>query len=163
LSGAEIELASTVGRETILRERLEGLEGEYDYIFIDCPPALGLLTLNALTSATEVFIPVQTEFFALEGIGKLLQTIEAVKKRLNRDLEITGIIPVMFDVRTNLSQQVLDKIVEYFGDKVFKAKIRVNIRLAEAPSFGKPIITYAPRSHGAEDYLALAKEVISYE
>jgi chromosome partitioning protein len=159
LSGAEIELAGTVGREMALRDAVERIENQYDYILIDCPPSLGLLTVNALTVAKEIIIPVQTEFFALEGMGKLLQTVEIVRKRLNRDLKITGIVPTMFDVRTNLSREVMEKIREYFGEKVYRTKIRKNVKLAEASSHGKPIALYDPRCTGAEDYESLSREV----
>ena len=159
LSGVEIELAGVVGREMVLKDSLENVLTKYDFIIIDCPPSLSLLTINALTVAKEIIIPVQTEFFALEGMGKLVNTVEIIKKRLNRDLQITGILPTMFDGRTNLSKEVIDKIKEYFGDKVYKTKIRKNIKLAEASSHGKPIIEYEPRSSGAEDYESFSKEV----
>lgn len=159
LSGAEIELAGTVGREIILRDAVEKISGVYEYVLIDCPPSLGLLTVNALTVAKEIIIPVQTEFFALEGMGKLFQTVEIVRRRLNRDLKITGIVPTLFDARTNLAREVIEKIREYFGEKVYKTAIRKNIRLAEASSHGLPVALYDPRSTGAEDYEALAKEV----
>lgn len=161
LSGAEIELVNVIGRETILKGNINRLKAHYDYILIDCPPSLGLLTLNALTTANEVIIPIQTEYLALEGMSKLVSTIEIVKKRLNKHLEITGIVPTMYDNRTNLSQEVLENISGYFKNKVFKTIIRQNIRLAEAPSYGKPIMLYAANAHGTEDYLKLAKEVIS--
>ncbi len=160
LSGAEIELVNMIGRETILKDNINKLKAKYDYILIDCPPSLGLLTLNALTTANEVMIPIQTEYLALEGMSKLVSTIEIVRKRLNKNLEITGIIPTMYDSRTNLSQEVLDNISGYFKKKVFKTVIRQNIRLAEAPSYGKPIVLYSARAHGNEDYMKLAKEVI---
>lgn len=159
LSGVEIELAGVVGREMVLKDSLESILGKYDFIIIDCPPSLSLLTINALTVAKEIIIPVQTEFFALEGMGKLVNTVDIIKKRLNRDLKITGILPTMFDGRTNLSREVIDKIKEYFGDKVYKSKIRKNIKLAEASSHGKPIVLYDPRSTGAEDYESFSKEV----
>ena len=159
LSGVEIELAGVVGREMVLKDSLEDILGKYDFIIIDCPPSLSLLTINALTVAKEIIIPVQTEFFALEGMGKLINTVDIIKKRLNRDLKITGILPTMFDGRTNLSREVIDKIKEYFGDKVYKSKIRKNIKLAEASSHGKPILEYDPRSTGAEDYKSFSKEV----
>lgn len=161
LSGAEIELAGIVGREMVLKDAVEEIKNGYDYILIDCPPSLGLLTVNALTIAKELIIPVQTEFFALEGMGKLFQTVEVVKKRLNRDLKITGIIPTMFDTRTNMSREVIEKIREYFGDRVYKTMIRKNVRLAEASSHGKPIVLYDSHSTGAQDYEALSKEVES--
>ncbi|MEM4658337.1 MAG: AAA family ATPase [Candidatus Methanosuratincola sp.] len=169
LSGAEIELSGVVGREMVLKDAVERMQNSqdyalhFDYILIDCPPSLGLLTVNALTVAREIIIPVQTEFFALEGMGKLFQTVDIVRKRLNRDLTITGIVPTMFDVRTNLSREVMDRIKSYFGDKVYGSFIRKNVRLAEATSHGKPIVLYDPRSTGAEDYIALAKEVESGE
>jgi chromosome partitioning protein len=163
LSGAEIELVNVIGRETILKDNVSRIKDKYDYILIDCPPSLGLLTLNALTTANEVMIPIQTEYLALEGMSKLVSTIEIVKKRLNKHLDITGIIPTMYDHRTNLSQEVLKNITGYFKNKVFKTVIRQNIRLAEAPSYGKPILSYAASAHGAEDYMKLAKEVISRE
>lgn len=143
----------------VLRDAVERMEDHYDYALIDCPPSLGLLTVNALTVAKEIIILVQTEFFALEGMGKLLQTVEIVRKRLNRDLKITGIVPTMFDVRTNLSREVMEKIREYFGEKVYRVKIRKNVKLAEASSHGKPIVLYDPRSTGAEGYEALSREV----
>lgn len=161
LSGVEIELAGIVGREMVLKDAVEEIKNGYDYILIDCPPSLGLLTVNALTIAKELIIPVQTEFFALEGMGKLFQTVEVVKKRLNRDLKITGIIPTMFDTRTNMSREVIEKIREYFGDRVYKTMIRKNVRLAEASSHGKPIVLYDSHSTGAQDYEALSQEVDS--
>ncbi|MFQ5686797.1 MAG: ParA family protein [Candidatus Scalindua sp.] len=163
LASAEIELVNTVGRETIVKFYLDKLLNKYDYVLIDCPPSLGLLTLNALTVANEIFVPLQTEFFALQGVSKLLQTFDVIKKRLNSSLEITGIIPCMYDSRTKLGTAVLDKIKEYFEDKVFTSIIRKNIKLSEAPSHGMPIITYAPDSNGAQDYIALTKEVIAQE
>lgn len=159
LSGVEIELAGIVGREMVLKDALDNIATDYDYIIIDCPPSLSLLTINALTVAKEIIIPVQTEFFALEGMGKLVNTVEIVKQRLNRGLQITGILPTMFDTRTNLSREVIEKIKEYFGDKVYETKIRKNIKLAEASSHGKPILLYDPRSAGAEDYESFSKEV----
>lgn len=165
LSGAEIELASVVGREMVLKAAVERMtnSGEYaiefDFILIDCPPSLGLLTVNALTAVKEVIIPVQTEFFALEGMGKLFNTVDIVKKRLNRDLRISGIVPTMFDARTNLAREVIDRIENYFGDKVYKSSIRKNVKLAEASSHGKPATLYDPKSPGTEDYSALAREV----
>jgi len=162
LSGAEIEFSAIPGREFLLKEVLEG-SNSYDYVFIDCPPSLGLLTLNALTTASEVFIPLQTEFLPMQGMAKLLQTIEVVKKRLNSSLEITGIICTRFDGRKRLNREVVSKIEEHFGSKVFRTYIRENISLAEAPSFGKTIFEYKPDSHGAEDYLSLSKEITERE
>lgn len=170
LSGAEIELAGIVGREMVLKDSVERMNlgsvnsMRFDYILIDCPPSLGLLTVNALTLASEIIIPVQTEFFALEGMGKLFNTVEIIRKRLNRNLKVIGILPTMFDSRTNLSREVREKIETYFGDKVYKTFIRKNVKLGEATSHGKPIILYDPKSTGAEDYMALSKEVSeSYE
>jgi len=159
LSGAEMELSSLPGREFLLREVLSKAKG-YDYILIDCPPSLGLLTLNALTTAQEVYIPLQTEFLALQGLSKLLETVEVVKKRLNSNIEVTGIIATRYDGRKNLNNEVVDKIREYFRGKVFKTLIRENISLAEAPSYGKSIFDYKANSYGAEDYFNLCKEII---
>lgn len=159
LSGAEIELSATAGREVLLREALDGLKG-FDYILIDCPPSLGLLSLNALTTAQEVYIPMQTEYLALQGLSRLIEVVEIVRKRLNRGLEISGIIATRFDSRKNLNREVVEKIRGYFGSKVFKTVIRDNIALAEAPSYAQTIFEYAPRSYGAEDYLSLCKEII---
>jgi chromosome partitioning protein len=162
LSGAELELVNVIGRESALKDSMDDIENKYDFVFIDCPPSLGLLTLNALTTSTEVMVPVQTEYFALEGMKKLLKSVEVVKRRLNHNLEVTGIIPTMYDIRTNLSDAIIKKMIEHFGDKVFKTRIRKNIRLAEAPSFGIPIEVYSPNSHGAHDYYHLAKEVLNH-
>lgn len=162
LSGAEIELAGVVGRENMLRDGLRKCKRKYDYVLIDCPPSLGLLTLNALKAAQEVLIPIQTEFFALEGMSKLLRTIDVVKERINRGLEITGIVLTMFDGRKNICKDVVEKVEDHFKGKVFKTKIRDNVKLAEAPSYGQPIILYAPRSYGSQDYQKLAKEVVSH-
>ncbi len=165
LSGAEIELAGIVGREMVLKgavdrlKRGSGYTTQFDFIIVDCPPSLGLLTVNALTSVKEIIVPVQTEFFALEGMGKLFNTLDVVRKRLNHDLCIAGIVPTMFDSRTNLSREVLEKITGYFTDKVYKTYIRKNVKLGEATSHGRPVILYDPHSTGAEDYNALAKEV----
>lgn len=163
LSGAEVELVNVIGRESALKDSMNEIDREYDYILIDCPPSLGLLTLNALNTSKEIIIPVQTEYFALEGMKGLLKTIDVVTKRLNHNLTITGILPTMYDARTNLSEAILKKIKEHFKDKVYNTKIRKNVRLAEAPSFRIPIEKYAPDSFGAQDYHKLAKEVISYE
>ena len=159
LSGAEIEFSGVAGREFLLKESVEGLK-KYDYVFIDCPPSLGLLTLNALTTDQEVYIPLQTEFLALQGMTKLLETINIVKKRLNKNLEIAGIIAMRFDNRKNLNREVVEKIKEYFGNKLFNTLIRDNISLAEAPSFGKTIFEYKSNSYGSKDYLDLCKEII---
>jgi len=163
LAGAEIELVGVVGRETILKEAIKPVLERYDYVLCDCPPSLGLLTLNALTTVEEVFIPVQTEFFALQGMSKLLETVEIVRKRINRSLNITGIIACMFDTRTSLGHEVLNNIREYFGDLVFRTVIRKNVRLAESPSHGKPIIHYDSRAAGSQDYMALADEILAQE
>ncbi len=163
LSGAEIELVGVVGRETVLKENLGDAINSYDYVLIDCAPSLGLLTLNVLTLVHEIFIPVQTEFFALRGVGKLLDTYEIVRKRLNNALEITGIILCMYTSRTRLGNEVVEKVREHFNDKVFKTIIRKNVKLSESPSHGKPIVSYAPGSHGSADYMALAQEVVLQE
>ncbi|HNY72723.1 MAG TPA: ParA family protein [Syntrophales bacterium] len=160
LSGLEMELAGVPGREFILRESLSRADG-FTYIFIDCPPSLGILTLNALTAAREIYIPLQTEFLALKGMSKLIETIDTVKKRLNRDLEITGIIGTRYDARRKLNKGIVETIGERFGAKLFKTIIRENISLAEAPGYGQTIFSYAPKSYGAEDYLALAGEIIA--
>ena len=163
LASAEIELVNVVGREIILRDAIKKSRLRFDYIIMDCPPSLGLLTLNGLTTASEVFIPIQAEFFALEGLTKLLQTIKIVKERINPNLEITGIIITMFDKRKNICRDVVAKVEDYFKDKVFKTKIRENVRLAEAPSFGKTIRDFAHDSHGAEDYKKLTLEILKQE
>ena len=164
LSGAEIELVGVVGRETVLKEYLGNMLDRYDYVLIDCPPSLGLLTLNVLTLVHEIFIPLQTEFFALQGVSKLLDTHEVVRKRLNKNLEISGIIFCMYTSRTRLCKEVIEKVKEYFAeDQVFNTVIRKNVKLSESPSHGKPIVSYAPSSHGSEDYMSLAKEVVQQE
>lgn len=160
LAGAEIELVSTVAREDKLKNVLRPLQDEYDFILVDCPPSLGLLTLNALTAATSVLIPVQAEYYALEGLSQLLNTIRLVQKHLNRHLTIEGVLLTMFDARTNLGIQVIEEVKIYFQEKVYQAIIPRNVRLGEAPSHGKPITVYDPRSKGAEVYLELAKEVL---
>ncbi|GAA0437036.1 sporulation initiation inhibitor protein Soj [Lentibacillus halophilus] len=161
LSGAEIELVPTISREIRLKQALESFKEAYDYIIIDCPPSLGLLTLNAMTSADTVLIPVQCEFYALEGLSQLLNTIRLVQKHLNKSLMIEGVLLTMLDARTNLGIQVIEEVKKYFQEKVYQSVIPRNIRLGEAPSHGEPIITYDPKSKGAEVYLELAKEVIS--
>ncbi|MCW1929057.1 ParA family protein [Bhargavaea beijingensis] len=160
LAGAEIELVSTISREVRLKHALDELKDEYDYIIIDCPPSLGLLTLNALTASDGLIIPVQCEYYALEGLSQLLSTIRLVQKHLNQDLMIDGVLLTMFDARTNLGIQVIEEVKKYFQDKVYHTVIARNVRLSEAPSHGEPIIVYDPRSRGAEFYLELAKEVI---
>lgn len=160
LAGAEIELVSVNQREYILKKAIEEVKQEYDYIFIDCPPSLGLLTLNAFAAADSVIIPIQCEFYALEGLGQLTNTITSLKKSINEALEIEGILLTMFDKRTNLSGLVLDEVKKFFPDKVFKTVIPRNVRLSEAPSFGEPILAYDKMSKGAFAYKALAKELI---
>lgn len=161
LAGAEIELVPTISREIRLKKSLVALRDNYDYIIIDCPPSLGLLTINALTSSDSVMIPVQCEFYALEGLSQLLNTIRLVQKHLNKHLMIEGVLLTMLDARTNLGIQVIEEVKKYFQDKVYQSIIPRNIRLGEAPSHGKPIIVYDPKSKGAEVYLELAKEVMS--
>lgn len=160
LAGAEIELVSLISRELKLKKALHLVKDNYDYVLIDCPPSLGLLTLNALTAADSLIIPIQCEYYALEGLGQLLNTIQLVQKHLNPDLELEGVVLTMFDARTNLSIQVVDEVKNYFKGKVFGTIVPRNVRLSEAPSHGKPIITYDPKSRGAEVYFDLAKEVI---
>ncbi len=161
LAGAEVEMVNTMSREKILTSALEQLQKEYDYIFIDCPPSLGLLTINALTAAKSVLIPIQCEYYALEGLGQLLNTIRLVQKNLNRELEIEGVLLTMFDNRLNLSRQVADDVKKFFEDKVFNTVIDRNVRLSEAPSYGKPIILYDAISRGCENYMHLAEEILS--
>ncbi|WP_184404704.1 ParA family protein [Geomicrobium halophilum] len=161
LSGAEIELVPTISREIRLKKGLSEVEDEYDYIIIDCPPSLGLLTINALTAAQEVLIPVQCEYYALEGLSQLLNTIRLVQKHLNTNLKIEGVLLTMLDARTNLGVQVIDEVKKYFRDKVFQTVVPRNVRLGEAPSHGKPIVLYDPKSRGANVYLELAKEVVA--
>jgi len=163
LAGAEIELVGVVGRETILKEALRPVMDDYDYVMIDCPPSLGLLTLNALTTAREVFVPLQAEFFALQGMSKLLETVRLVRRRLNPELVVTAIVICMYDGRTRLSREVRANIQEFFPDKLLGTVIRKNVKLAESPSHGKPISAYARRSRGYKDYHALAQEVIAQE
>jgi len=161
LVGAEIEMISRQGRETQLLEKFSKLDYKYDYIIIDCPPSLGLLTLNALTASNSVLIPVQCEYYALEGLGQLLNTIGIVRKHLNEDLEIEGVLLTMYDSRLNLSNDVVDEVKQHFKDKVFETIINRNVRLSESPSHGKPVILYDAVSKGAQNYLSLAKEIIS--
>jgi len=173
LAGAELELATTMGRERIVRDSLEryvdGLRqrqqedhsgaGLPDYVFFDCPPSLGLLTVNALVASEEVFVPLQTEYLALRGVGKLVELVNLVRRRLNPAIEITGILPTLSRTGTILAREVMEEIERFFGPKVFQTRIRNNVRLAEAPSHGRSIYAYAPQSAGAEDYLSLAREV----
>ena len=160
LAGAEIELVSMVSRETRLKDAIDTIEEEYDYILIDCPPSLGLITLNAFTASDSVLVPIQCEYYALEGLGQLINTIKLVQKRLNPDLIIEGVILTMFDARTNLSTQVAREVEKYFGNKVFQTIIPRNIRLSEAPSHGLPITLYDEHSKGSETYKKLARELI---
>lgn len=160
LAGAEIELVPTISREVRLRRALQPLRSMFDYIIIDCPPSLGLLTVNALTAADSVLIPIQCEYYALEGLSQLLNTIRLVQKHLNTTLEVEGVLLTMLDARTNLGLQVIEDVKKYFRDKVYQTVIPRNIRLSEAPSHGQPIIFYDPRSKGAETYMDLAKEVV---
>ena len=163
LAGAEIELVQLEGREKRLKKALEKIKSKYDYIFIDCPPSLGLLTINSLTAVDSVLIPIQCEFYALEGVSQLMSTVEIVKKNLNPDLEIQGVILSMFDGRTNLSIQVVEEVKKHFREKVYMTVIPRNIRLAEAPSHGLPITEYDPKSKGAEAYLEFAEEFLELE
>jgi chromosome partitioning protein len=160
LVGADVELAERPGREFLLRQALEPLAGEYDYILIDSPPSLGLLTVNGLTAAHSVLVPMQCEYFAMEGVSQLLNTVERVRASLNPALEIEGIALTMYDDRVNLARQVAQEVRNHFGDKVYRTVIPRNVRLGEAPSFGKPIILYDIRSRGSEAYVNLAKEFI---
>ncbi|AKO94897.1 MULTISPECIES: ParA family protein [Priestia] len=160
LAGAEIELVSTISREVRLKRALDTVKEHYDYIVIDCPPSLGLLTINALTAADSVLIPVQCEYYALEGLSQLLNTVRLVQKHLNKALKIEGVLLTMLDARTNLGLQVTEEVKKYFRDKVYQTIIPRNVRLSEAPSHGAPIILYDHKSRGAEVYMELAKEVI---
>ncbi len=161
LTGAEVELVAMPDRETKLKRALEAIEGDFDYILIDCPPSLGLLTLNALTAAHSVLIPVQSEYYALEGLGSLMETIERVREALNPGLEIEGAVLTMFDARTRLSNQVAEEVRKFFGERVYQTVVPRNVQLSEAPSFGKPIILYDIRSSGAQAYLNLTKELVN--
>lgn len=161
LAGAEVEIIAKEDRESILKNKIKEIEDEYDFIFIDCPPSLGVLTINALTSVESVLIPIQCEFYALEGVGQLINTIQLVKKSLNKKLEIEGVVMTMYDYRTNLSNEVYDEVKNFFKDKVYNTKIPRNIRLAEAPSFGLPIMLYDEKCKGADSYKSLTKEFLS--
>lgn len=160
LAGAEVELVSMMSREQRLKEKLDIIKERYDYVLIDCPPSLGLITLNAFTASDSVLIPVQCEYYALEGLGQLLNTINLVKKHLNKNIQIEGALLTMYDIRTNLSNQVVKEVKKYFGDKVYKTVIPRNVRLSEAPSYGLPITEYDPRSKGARSYEKFAKEFL---
>ena len=163
LAGAEIELVQLEGREKRLQNAINKIRDEYDYIFIDCPPSLGLLTINSLSAVESVLIPIQCEFYALEGVSQLMSTIELVRKSLKKNLEVEGVVLSMFDGRTNLSIQVVQEVKRYFGSKVYSTVIPRNIRLAEAPSFGLPIVEYDPKSKGATAYKEFAKEFLERE
>ena len=160
LVGIEVELVGQPDRETRLRFALGAVRGSYDYVLIDCPPSLSLLTVNALTTADSVLVPIQTEYFALEGLTELLETIERVRDTFNPLLAMEGLVLTMYDERTNLARQVVDDIRKHFGDRVFQTVIPRNVRLGEAPSFGKPVLSYDVKSRGAEAYLALAREFL---
>ncbi|MCE5321894.1 AAA family ATPase [bacterium] len=162
LAGADIELMSMMSRETKLKQSLAHVEDNYDFIIIDCPPSLGLLTVNVLAAAGYVVLPIQCEYYALEGLSQLLRTIELVRQHLNPDLEIAKVLLTMFDYRTNLSMQVVEEVRKFFGDKVSSVVVPRNVRLSEAPSHGKPIISYDPKSRGAEAYTKFAAEVIEF-
>ena len=161
LVGAEIEMVDIPGRERMLKNSLSGIVNNYEFVIIDCPPSLGLLTLNALTASTSVLIPVQCEYFALEGLGQLLNTINIVKQHFNPNLAIEGVLLTMFDTRLRLSHQVAEEVRKYFGDKVYDTVIHRNVRISEAPSYGKPIILYDAISTGAKNYIALASELLA--
>lgn len=160
LAGAEVELVPMMARENKLKEKLEEVKDKFDYIIIDCPPSLGLLTINALTAANSIIIPIQCEYYALEGVGQLMNTVNLIKKQLNKDLYIEGVVLTMNDARTNLSNQVISEVKKFFKDNVYKTVIPRNVKLSEAPSFGMPITTYAPLSKGARCYEKLANEVL---
>ncbi|KIS04363.1 ParA family protein [Paucilactobacillus wasatchensis] len=161
LSGAEIELTSMMARETRLKDAIDAVADQYDYILIDCPPSLGLLTINAFTASQSILIPVQSEYYALEGLSQLLNTIKLVQKHFNPKLKIEGVLLTMYDARTNLGQQVNEEVQKFFGDQVYETIIPRNVRLSEAPSHGLPIIDYDPKSKGAQVYQQLAKEVLA--
>ena len=161
LAGAEIEMVSRISRESRLKNALEGMSADFDYLLIDCPPSLGLLTVNALTAADKLIIPIQCEYYALEGLSQLVESVRLIKRHLNTELEIAGVVMTMFDVRTKLSSQVTSEVVKHFSDKVFQTVIPRSVRLSEAPSFGLPIIAYDIKSKGAQAYQSFAKEVIA--
>ena len=160
LAGAEVEMIAKDNREQVLSKKLKSLESEYDYVFIDCPPSLGMITINALTCSNSVLIPIQCEFYALEGVGQLMNTIQLVKKSLNKQLEVEGVLMTMYDYRTNLSNEVYKEVKKYFKDLMFKSTIPRNIRLAESPRFGLPIMLYDEKCKGAESYLDFTKEFL---
>ncbi|MBU5487451.1 AAA family ATPase [Clostridium sp. MSJ-8] len=160
LAGAEVEMISNQNREQVLLNKIGEIADEYDYVFIDCPPSLGVITINALAASNSVIIPIQCEFYALEGVGQLINTIQLVKKSLNKDLEIEGVLMTMYDFRTNLSNEVYNEVKKYFKEKVYKSTIPRNIRLAEAPSFGLPIMLYDEKCKGADAYKKFTKEFL---
>lgn len=160
LAGAEIELVAAMSRETKLKSSIERVRGDFDVIIIDCPPSLGLLTVNALTAAEGLMIPIQCEYYALEGLSKLLDSVRLVKTHLNPDLEVFGVVMTMYDSRTRLASQVVEEVQDFFGDKVFETKIPRTVRLSEAPSFGQPVTLYDPTGKGADAYRRLAEEVV---
>ncbi len=159
LAGAEIELVPAFSRENRLRRAIEGVLDDFDYVLIDCPPSLGLLTVNGLNAAAEVLVPIQCEYYALEGLGQLLRNVDLVKRNLNPQLEVSTIVCVMYDARTKLADQVVKEVREHFGDKVVRSVVPRTVRLSEAPSFGQPIITFDPTSRGATAYRSVAKEI----
>lgn len=161
LVGAEVEMVGMLSREYILKKALANLDGKYDYVLIDCPPSLGLLTVNGLTAADSVLIPIQCEYYAMEGLSQLLNTIRLIQRQLNTDLEIEGVLITMFDSRLNLSRQVAEEVRAYFGDKVYETAIQRNVRLSESPSYGKPIILYDVQSIGSQNYMSLVSEVLA--
>ena len=163
LAGAEVELVSAISRETKLKRAIDQIKANYDYVIIDCPPSLGLLTLNSLTAADSVLMPIQCEFYALEGVSQLMNTVKLVQQNLNSDLMLEGVLLTMYDSRTKLSMQVAEEVKKHFQERVYQTVIPRNVRLSEAPSYGQPIIEYDPKSKGAEVYRALAKEVIANE
>ena len=162
LAGAEVELVSQMSREQRLKEKVDAVRDEYDYIIIDCPPSLGLITLNAFTASDSVLIPVQCEYFALEGLGQLLNTVELVRKHLNKNLYIEGALLTMYDIRTNLANQVVREVKKFFQNKVYKTVIPRNVRVSEAPSYGMPISVYDPKSKGARSYEKFTREFLKY-
>jgi chromosome partitioning protein len=161
LAGAEVELVAAISRETRLKKALDAVRDNYDYILIDCPPSLGLLTLNSLAAADSVIMPIQCEFYALEGVAQLMKTIELVRSNLNAELAVEGVVMTMYDSRTKLAEQVVDEVRNSFDTAVYKTMIPRTVRLSEAPSFGQPILYYDKKSKGAEVYMKLAKEVIA--
>jgi len=161
LAGAEIELVSALSRETRLRQAIVPIAQRYDFVFIDCPPSLGLLTINALTAADECIIPVQAEYYALEGLSQLSSVVRRVREALNPQLHVSGVLVTMFDGRTRLALEVLDELEKFFPEQIFKTQIPRNVRLSEAPSYGKPVILFDVKSRGAQAYLALAREMLA--